>query len=97
MRHAQKRITDLLHKADAVDKAEHERVTLALKAAQEQLAQAQADVEQLRPFQASASKLTEDVNTMRSSLSSIQVRMQLILIAQSGLYAITSCVTAVTD
>lgn len=75
MRHAQKRISDLLHKADAVDKAEHDRVTAALKAAQEQLAQAQAEVEQLRPLQASVNKLTGDVQAMRSNLSSVQVKI----------------------
>ena len=50
MRHAQRRISDLLHKADAVDKAEYERVTTALKAAEDKLSSLQADLARLQPL-----------------------------------------------
>lgn len=73
MQHAQKRISDLLQKADAVDKVEHERVTAALKAAEKQLTTAQAEVDRLKPLQASVSKLTEEAELMQAKLTAVQV------------------------
>ena len=52
MRHAQRRIADLLHKADAVDKAEYERVVTALKAAEGRLASLEAEAARLQPLAA---------------------------------------------
>lgn len=64
MRHAQRRIADLLHKADAVDKTEYERVVTTLKAAEGRLASLEADTtrlqplaDQLEPLQAKNAKL----------------------------------------
>ena len=50
MRHAQRRIADLLHKADAVDKTEYERVVTALKAAEGRLASLEAEAARLQPL-----------------------------------------------
>lgn len=73
MRRAERRIADLLRKADAVDKVEHERVTAALTAAQEQLAGAQAEVDRLTPLQASVSQLKQEAEDMQARLVSVQV------------------------
>lgn len=69
----QKRISDLLHKVDAVDKVEHERVTAALKAAQQQLASAQAEVAQLKPLRATVAQLTQQAEAAESVVASLQV------------------------
>lgn len=50
MRHAQRRIADLLHKADAVDKTEYERVVMALKAAEGRLSSLEGDAARLQPL-----------------------------------------------
>ena len=64
--HSRRRIADLLHKADAVDKAEHERVTTALTAAQTQLAELQADAGRLKP-------LADQAPTLQAKADSLQV------------------------
>ena len=73
MRRAERRIADLLRKADAVDKVEHDRVTAALTAAQEQLVGAQAEVDRLTPLQASVSQLKQEAEDMQAKLASVQV------------------------
>lgn len=50
MRHAQRRIADLLHKADAVDKAEYERVVTALKTAEGRLTSLETETARLQPL-----------------------------------------------
>ena len=65
-RHAQRRVSDLLHKADAVDKTEYERVTSALKTAEEQLASLQADVARLQP-------LADQLPPLQAKVSALEV------------------------
>ena len=69
----QKRISDLLHKADAVDRVEHERVTAALKLAQQQLASAQAEVEQLKPLRATVVRLTQEAEAAQDNIARLKV------------------------
>ena len=66
MRHAQRRISDLLHKADAVDKAEYERVTTALKAAEEKLSSLRDDVTRLQP-------LADQLEPLQARISILEV------------------------
>ena len=73
MRSAQRRISDLLQKADAVDKVEHERVTAALRAAQEQLASAQAELARLQPLEALNTQLTQKADASQSRIASLEV------------------------
>lgn len=76
MQHAQRRISDLLHKADAVDKVEHERVVTALKAAQDQLATVQTQAKFVKPLQASVNRLAEEAEAMQAKYATVQVITQ---------------------
>ena len=65
--HSRRRIADLLHKADAVDKAEHERVAAALASAQTKLAEVQADVARLKPLADQTGPLQARVDSLQAS------------------------------
>lgn len=75
MRHAQRRIADLLHKADAVDKTEYERVVTALKAAEGRLASLEADAARLQPLADKLEPLQAKVAKLEV-IQSISLRMQ---------------------
>lgn len=67
MRHAQRRIADLLHKADAVDKAEYERVVAALEAAEGRLTSLEAEAARLQP-------LAAQLDPLQAKIASLEVR-----------------------
>lgn len=66
MGHAERRIRDLLHKADAVDKTEHERVVTALSAAEDRLKGLEAEAARLKP-------LAEQMEPLQAQIGQLQV------------------------
>ena len=71
VRNANQRIVHLLHKDDAVDKPEYERVAAALTAAQDKLTSLQADVNRLQP-------LADQAESCKARVESLEVNFQLL-------------------
>ena len=82
LRHKDRRISDLLHKADAVDKAEHQRVVAAHATVQGHVESLEADLARLRSenarMQADRERLlalADKAASLQATIDSLEVRL----------------------